>query len=128
VGVGATFDLTYGSPAPQRVILCNQQFAVLVYCQDVLDPNVMDDDFQKAWANVLGAAVCIPLSGDKKLAQMAVQETNVIIERTRTTDGNEDFTINDVTPDWLRTRGVAYVPPYSGPFSGFDWGNLWPVF
>lgn len=128
-GTGATFNLTYTTnPGPQRVILCNQEFATLVYCGDVTDPNIMDDAFQEAWAAILGAQVCMALTGDKKLANLAVQESNAVIERARNMDGNEGLEINDVTPDWIRTRGVDFAEPYSGPFGGFDWGGMWPIF
>jgi len=127
-GSGATFNLTYGSPAPQRVILCNQEFAICTYVQDVIDPDVMDQQFIDTWAKALGAELCIPLTGDKKLANAAIQEVNNIIMLTRVGDGNEGLTINDVTPDWIRFRGIDYAAPYSGPFTGFDWGGMYPIF
>ncbi len=127
-GTGATFNLTFGAAAPQRVILTNQEFATLVYCQDVTDPNVMDDLFQHAYATIVGATITIPLTGDKKLANLAIQEANQTIMLARQADGNEGLTINDVTPDWLRIRGIDFVNPYSGPFSGVDWGTLWPAY
>jgi hypothetical protein len=128
VGTGATFNLTFGSPAPQRVILTNQEFATLVYCQDILDPNIMDDLFQEAYAKIVGATITIPLAGDKKLANFAIQEANQAIMLARQADGNEGLTVNDITPDWLRIRGIDFAEPYSGPFTGFDWGGMWPTF
>ena len=127
VGTGATFNLTYNPVAqPQRVVLTNQEFATLEYVQDVGDPNVMDDQFQEAWVCVLASSICMQVSGDKSLAQMAVQEANRIIVAARVGDGNEGLTINDVTPDWIRTRGWAGRDVmYSGPYSGMDWGGLW---
>lgn len=127
-GTGATFNLTYTGPGPQRVILTNQEFATMVYCQDVTDPNIMDDAFQEAYAKVLGAHITIPLTGDKKLANGAIQAANAMIEQARNMDGNEGLTINDVTPDWIRIRGVEFAEDYSGPYSGYDWGGLFPSF
>lgn len=128
-GTGATFNLTYASaPAPQRVILTNQEFAIAGYIQDITDPDLMDDQFRDAWAKVLGAELTIVLTGDKKLANLAISEANSTIQWARTGDGNEGFTVNDVTPDWLRIRGVDFATPYSGPFTGFDWGGFYPVF
>ena len=127
-GTGATFNLFYGKPGPQRVILTNQEFAIGTYIQDITDPNLMDDDFAAAWAKALGAEVTIPLTGDKKLANMAIQEVNTAVSLARTPDGNEGFTVNDVTPDWLRIRGVDFSTPYSGPYTGFDWGGMYPIF
>ena len=127
-GSGATFNLAYGNPGPQRVILCNQEFATGVYCQDITDPDVMDEEFIDAWVNILGATITIPLTGDIKKANAAIEVANRAIIQARTGDGNEGFTVNDVTPDWLRVRGIDYAAPYSGPFTGYDWGGMWPIF
>lgn len=128
-GTGATFNLTQAATAtPQRVILCNQEFATLVYCQDVTDPNLFDDLFQNAFANVLGAQVSIPLGGDKTLTKLAVSIANDAITQARAQDGNEGLTINDITPDWIRIRGIDFPSEYSGPYLDYDWGGMWPYF
>lgn len=128
VGTGATFNLTFGPVASQRVILTNQEFATMTYTQLVTDPNAMDDMFQMAWANVLGATMCMALSGDLKKANFLIGLANQTIERARVPDGNEGLSFNDVTPDWLRIRGIDFVEPYSGPYTGYDWGGLYPIF
>jgi len=51
-GTGATFNLTYGAQGSQRVILCNQEFATLVYITDIVDPNIMDELFIHAFSRV----------------------------------------------------------------------------
>ena len=128
IGSNATFNLTFIGPAPQRVVLTNQEFATMAYVQDILDPNLMDDQFQEAYVKILAAQVCMALAGDKKLANMKVQEANNIISLARQSDGNEGLTVNDVTPDWLRIRGIDFAEPYSGPYSGMEWGGLYPLF
>lgn len=127
-GIGATFNLSYTGAQPQRVVLTNQEFATGVYCQDVTNPAVMDDLFLDAFVKVLGGTLCIPLTGDKKLANLAIQEANYSIAEARKGDGNEGLTVNDITPDWIRGRGIQFSDPYSGPYSGFDWGGMWPIF
>jgi hypothetical protein len=125
-GVGATFNLTQGPPSPQRVILTNQEFATLAYVQQVIDPNVFDPLFQTALYNALGAAVCQALTGDKTLVKNLVQTVNQKIEIARSIDGNEGLTVNDVTPDWIRIRGINWTDGYiSGPYTSYDWGNYW---
>lgn len=127
-GINATFNLTFGAAADLRVILTNQEFATLAYVKQVTDPNVMDPLFQKAWADILGAHLSVALTGDKKRANDLVQLANRSIEQARSIDGNEGLTINDVTPDWIRIRGVAYTEGFmSGPYSGFDWGEAFPA-
>ena len=128
-GSGATFTLTFATvPSDQRVILTNQEFATLAYVRRVTNPNVMDTLFQSAWIQWLGANLCNALTGDKQLANMCIQLANRDIEEARKADGNEGLTINDVTPDWIRTRGINWTEYSSGPYSNFDWGGLLPLF
>jgi hypothetical protein len=126
-GTGATFNLTYGGPSDQRTILTNQEFAILNYVRYVTDPNVWDDSFQEAFVRILGAALCKQLTGDKALANLMIAEANAMIVEARGNDANEGLRVNDVTPDWLRIRGIDYVEDYSGPYNtGFNWGAIWP--
>lgn len=127
-GTGATFSLTQNTSASdQRVVLTNQEFAIANYCRDITDVNIFDDDFQEAFAQIMGARLCIALTGDKKLANLKIAEANAMIIEARGTDANEGLKVNDVTPDWLRIRGIDYVEDYSGPYNtGFNWGAIWP--
>lgn len=128
-GTGATFNLTFGAYGNQRVILTNQENAILVYVSQVIDPNVMDPLFIDAWANILGARLGMALSGDKTLVAQCIGRANELIMEARKADGNEGLTINDVTPDWIRIRGIDFSDGYlTGPYSNFDWGNLFPVY
>lgn len=128
VGSGATFNLVYGPKGAQRTILTNQEFALLSYIKQITDPNVMDPLFQSAWATILGARLVMALVGDKQLANIKVQEANTYIMEARKADGNEGLTINDVTPDWLRVRGLGYSDYSYTPNIDFNWGNLWTPF
>lgn len=125
-GTGATFNLTFGDPGLQRVIVTNQEFATLVYCKQVENPNVMDPLFQEAWTQALGCSLVIPLAGDKAMIKICEKRVNDAIMEARKADGNEGLTVNDVTPDFIRIRGVTYTEGYSSPYSqGFEWGPLW---
>ena len=127
VGTGATFNLTFGAKSDQRVIVTNQENAILCYIKQILDPNVMDPLFLDAWTSILGARLSIALTGDKALANIGVADANASVQEARKADGNEGLTINNVTPDWIRIRG-SFSPFTSGgtPGIGFDWGNLFP--
>lgn len=128
-GTGATFTLTQSTTqGDQRVILTNQEFATLAYVKQVTDPNVMDDLLQEAWVQILGAWICLGLSSDKALANICLQRSNSIIVEARKVDGNEGLTINDVTPDFIRIRGISYSDYSFQPNISFDWGNLWTPF
>jgi hypothetical protein len=124
-GSGATFNLTQVGTITQRVILTNQEFATLVYIHDVTDPNLFDDLFQDAFTKILGGMLALALTGDKKLAELSIKLANMAIEEARRQDGNEGLTVNDITPDWIRIRGINTPSAYSGPYLGFDWGGLW---
>ena len=127
-GSAATFTLTFGTSVyQQRVILTNQEFAILNYVRLITDENLFDDLFTEAFTKILGAELCMALTGDKALANMAIAKANDAIGRARRGDGNEGFTVNDVLPDWMRVRGINFTEDYSGPYNtGFDWGALWP--
>lgn len=127
-GSGATFNLTYGAKSDQRVFLTNQEFATLAYVKRVLDPNTMDELFVDAWSAILGARLCMSLTGDKALANVARQAANAAVAEARKADGNEGLTINDVTPDWIRIRGITSYDNVMGYSSGFDWGPFWGAF
>ena len=111
-----------------RTVLTNQEFATMAYCSQVTDPSIMDPDFIEGWSFMLGGGLCLALTGDKALANMCIGLGNAKIAEARKVDGNEGLTINDVTPDFLRIRGIAWTESYTGPWSGFDWGNLWATF
>ncbi len=125
-GNGATFNLTFGPLASQRVVLCNQEQAILCYNTVIADPNVMDPLFQDAWVNILAARLSFQLSGDKAAANIMVGQANNMIMEARKADGNEGITVNDVTPDFLRIRGNYGGPNYEfSPNMSFDWGDFY---
>ncbi len=108
-----------------RVILTNQEQAILVYVKRVTNVDVMDPQFRSAWAHALASRLTMQLTGDKALANQQVQLANQQIQIARAGDGNEGLTINNITPDWIRVRGI------DGPFDfgwspnvNFDWGAM----
>jgi len=108
-----------------KVILTNQEAAILTYIKQISDPNIMDALFVEAWVSALAARLVVALTGDKPLANMKLQEANSHIIAARQADGNEGLTINDVTPDWIRARGIDFPSDYSwSPNVQFDWGNV----
>lgn len=127
VGTGETFNLTYTSAlAPQRVVLCNQEQAILCYNSVITDPNIMDVQFQDAWVAILAARLAFQLSGNISLANEQIQISNGLVMQARMTDGNEGITVNDVTPDFLRIRGNWGGPNWEySPNMSFDWGSFW---
>jgi hypothetical protein len=129
VGTGATFNLTFGSQGDQRIIVTNQENAAMAYVRRVVDPNVMDPQFVDAWSGILAARLAMALTGDKSLANMMVQEANMVISEARKNDGNEGLTVNNVTPDFIRIRGIYFDTDMGWtPNMGIDWGALFPLY
>src|SRR5882757_245095 len=127
-GVGATFNLTFGPQSSQRVILTNQEFATLGYVKQITDPNLMDPLFIDAWTAILGSRLVMALTGDKAQANLQVVMANNYVTEARKVDGNEGLTINDVTPDWIRVRGIWYTDYEYSPNNMFNWGNSFPLY
>jgi hypothetical protein len=128
-GSGATFNLVQqSSPTDQRVILTNWESATLCYLRQIVDPNVMDELLRQAWITILGARLVFQLTGDKALANMKVQEANTYIVEARKADGNEGLTINDVTPDWVRVRGIEYPVWEVSPNNSYDYGPMFSMY
>lgn len=128
MGTGAQMTVTGVSQTSfsARVILTNQEFAMMAYIKQVTDPNVFDPMFIEAFAYVLGAGTVMGLTGDKNLANSLIALANAKIKEARAVDGNEGLTMNNVTPDFIRTRGVDWSYDFGWmPGDSFDWGGLW---
>lgn len=107
-----------------RVILTNQSQAILAYLKDVQDSQIWDDQFVEAFVAVLSARFIFQLVGDKALANMKIQDANNLVQLARVGDGNEGLSINDVTPDFIRVRGIQYPVWEMSPNVQYDWGPL----
>lgn len=125
-GSGASFNLTLTAPGTdQPVLLTNQEFAILAYVKQVTNVTIWDPQFVEAFLHLLGARLVYSLTGDKALANERIKHANERIIAARNTDGNEGLTVNDVTPDWIRTRGLTYPVDFGwSPNIGYDWGQL----
>jgi hypothetical protein len=110
--------------ADTRVILTNQENALLSYIKQITNPDVMDGMFVQAWVAALAGRLVWALSGNAQLANVKMQEANSYIALARQADGNEGLTVNDVTPDWIRVRGIDFPYDAGWPNSQFDWGNM----
>lgn len=128
-GIGAGFTLTFGAnQGQQRVILTDQQNAILSYVKQITDPNVMDTLFQSAWTSIVASSICMALTGDKALANSKIVLANESIIDARANDGNEGLTINDHQADWITAREGIYGSGYNFPANAFNWGGLWPLY
>lgn len=120
---------TAGGP-DVKVIWTNQEFAVLAYTKDLSDPDVMDDQLQNAWALYLASTMVIDLTGEIAKANLLIKRANEQIQIARVGDGNEGLTVNDITPDWIRTRGIdfAWDFAWTPEWGSLDYGGLLPSY
>jgi len=105
---------------PVKVVNTDQENALFDYTYIANDETIWDSMFVQTMVSALAARLAIAISGDRALAQLRTQEANSILLQSRVTAANEELTVLDHIPDWLRIRGVGgnqdydYVYPY-GP-------------
>lgn len=112
-GIGIDSDQA-GNPV--KVIVTNQQRAILNYTMRVDDPNLWETDFTEAFVNLLAARLCGPLTGDKTLAAALMQAAKDQILIARCTDGTETPVNPSHIPDWIQDRGYAWQEQFEDPF------------
>jgi hypothetical protein len=92
-------------------------------------PDAWDPLFEQAMVAVLAARLAMPLIEDKKFAR-EVRSDNIAIAKAsidtaRVRDGDEGWTVQNHTPDWMRARtssagwygpGILYNSWDSMPF------------
>lgn len=99
------------SGADTKVILTNQNQAVLVYTKKVVDPNMFDAQFVEALVMTLAAKLVRPLTGQSP--KDMIEAAKGLIISAGASNGNEGLPIQDSTPDWIRARG--YLSDYAFP-------------
>jgi len=107
-------------PEQTRVILSNQIGAALVYTGMMQYPDAWDPLFEQAMVSVLAARLAMPLIEDKSLARTVrsdnVQLAREAIAQARIRDGNEGWTVQNHTPDWIRARTSGPAWDFGGMF------------
>lgn len=125
-GSGATFTFTVSDGVTDyKVLLTNQENAILAYVKQVTQVAIWDSQLRQAMIAAMAGRLVWALTGMAQQANSKLSEANMFIQNARATDANEGLTVNDVTPDWIRARGIAYSTDYGwSPNQGFDWGPL----
>ena len=94
-----------------RVILTNQQDAMLIYTRKITSPAGWDARFEQAVVSELAARLAMPLSGRGDLAKANYSLAQHFIGKAQEADGNEGITYQEHMPDWIVARGYsAWVP------------------
>lgn len=98
-------------PEQTRVIFTDQLGAIHIFTGLMQYPDSWDPLFEQAMVACLAARLAMPCQPDKKFARQ-VRADNITIARdalnaARVRDGNEGWTVQDHTPDWIRARSGA---------------------
>ena len=99
------------------VILTNQPQATFVYTSRITNPNLFDGQFVEAFRFLLGARMCMRLTGDKQATLAAWKKADDLCKAAAASNGNEGLTIIDSVPDWIKVRG--YASDWGYPDMGF---------
>ncbi len=92
---------------PIKVILTNEDQAVIEYTAYVSNPNLWDYEFVEAFVYLLAARLTGPLDGDKTLQANFLKEAQQVILDARVADGSENPSSPEHIPDWIQCRGYA---------------------
>lgn len=107
--INSSWDKVEGhDPEQTRVILTNQLGAIHIYTGLMQYPDAWDPLFEQAMVSALAARLAMPCQPDKAFARQ-VRADNIEIARNalvaaRIRDGNEGWTVQNHTPDWIRAR------------------------
>jgi hypothetical protein len=98
------------SSTQREVLLTNEVVAILIYTSLVGDPTVWPWYFERLVVTSLAHALCMPLTGDKKLLAELEQRMEQMISISSQANTVEALIIPDTTPEWIQAQGINY--PY----------------
>lgn len=90
-----------------KVLYTNQQDAVLQYTARVSETTLFDPMFVEALAWKLAALICMPLTRDKSIMQMAMNMYVNTIAQAQRADANEGLPETPPDADWIEVRGIS---------------------
>lgn len=93
-GRAAAFKEIYQQDIHSRVILTGAARARAEYTRDVMDENMFDPAFVKAFALALAADLALTLTGDSSLAQRALQKYTLALDEARRSNMSERFDVH----------------------------------
>jgi hypothetical protein len=112
------YDVEGHDPEQTRVILSMQPNATLVYTGLMMYPDAWDPLFEQAIVSGLACRMAMSVIPDKKFARVVradnAQLARSALDAARVRDGNEGWTVQNHTPDWIRAR-TGYAMGWDGP-------------
>jgi len=95
-----------------RVLLTNQDQAVLLYTASVGEVTMFDPLFVEALSWKLASMVCMPLTRDRSIMQMCQTMYLNTIALAQRADANEGLAETPAEADWIVARGIADANPW----------------
>ena len=109
-----------------KVILTNLSTAQIVYTQNNPNPDFWDSDFQAADVASLAAFLIPPLNLNIQLLSAQTRMADSIIEKARSSDGNEGINSQNRDASWITARGCGSEID-TGYYGGYSYQNMsWP--
>lgn len=117
---------TDSSGNPLEMILTNQESAIANYTVNQQNPQSWDSLFTSAYVATLAAYLVPALALNPPLMQAQIGIAEKMIALAKAQDGNESWSSQSHTPDWMRAR-MGATGPYGGYVNYPAYGNIpWP--
>jgi hypothetical protein len=128
--VDVPYEIAYSTNAngdPVKVILTNQENAVINYNVNQQNPATWDSLFTSAYCASLAAFLVPALALNMQLMSMQVKLANSVISVARGQDGNESPQSQDHIPDWMNARqgATGYLKYYGLGYEAYGM-MAWP--
>lgn len=98
------FEIGVSNDLSTRVILTDQEDAILIYVARVTNPNVYDTVFIDALAYRLASELAIPLAGDPNLGNAMARMYSAQLGRAQMTNSNERYKGPDTRCSFIDAR------------------------
>ncbi len=110
-------QIVVGSPMPAaefalevvgtgRVLYTNESPAILQYTARISETTLFDPMFIEALAWKMAAQICMPMTRDKSLMQMAMNMYVNNLAQAQRADANEGQPETPSNADWIEVRGI----------------------
>lgn len=103
-GTKIPFEVRASSSGDSKIILTDQEDAILIYTAKVTQPTAFDSQFIEALVLKLASVLAYPLRRDKGMGDGLLNEYRLFVGEAKATDANEEVR-NDTDPgDFVKAR------------------------
>jgi len=98
------FQVALSPSGNGRVILTNEDDAILIYTAQVTDPTIYPPNFTEALVHRLAYDVCMPITADAQLKQAILEQYRLVVGAAKATAFNESEEGREPDAEFLRVR------------------------